>query len=357
MGSYVDVKKLKIVFVFVLIMVMVIADVAYAAYLINDDFKVISVNDYAEDYCNDGYRVEVAEEIERVALDGDSSRISLPIDGIEPSTSSSSKKTLNTISDEKILVITIVLLDVAILISGFLLYFVVKNAKLGNRGAVAGWGTALGLIFLISIVVLGGWHNMISTKPAPRLRVHAPIIYLYDEQCRDANVKLRLNGELTCTYPVYDAEEGWNVRTSPDGILTDENGRQYEYLFWEGDVNFEADFSKGFCVAGKDTVEFLEKALTDLGLSDTEANAFIMYWLPQMEGNEYNVISFQTENFENAAVLEVTPAPDTVVRVSMLFKPSDEYVEMEPQDLASMNTGLSEREGFVLVEWGGGMVG
>ena len=359
MGSNVDLKKLKYIFVIALILVLAVADVACAAYLMKDDFKVITYNDKVEDDCYEGYRVEVVEDIEaELGLEESSSgKTSLPIDNGAYS-STSSKKTVNSLSDEEAAGVFLVILDVTILLSGFLLYFVVKNALRGKRGAVAGWSTGLGLVVLIGVFFLLTWNACITTKPATaQIRVHAPIIYLYDEQCRDANVKLCLNGELTCTYPVYDAEEGWNVRTSPDGILIDENGRQYEYLFWEGDVNFEADFSKGFCVAGKDTVAFLEKALSDLGLSDTEANAFIMYWLPLMEGNPYNVISFQTENFENAAVLEVTPSPDTVVRINMLFYSSDSYVDMAPQDLSSMNPALSEREGFVLVEWCGVKIG
>lgn len=33
------------------------------------------------------------------------------------------------------------------------------------------------------------------------------------------------------------------------------------------------------------------------------------------------------------------------------------YVNIEEQDLTSMNPDLSERKGFVLVEWGGGNLG
>ena len=43
---------------------------------------------------------------------------------------------------------------------------------------------------------------------------------------------------------------------------------------------------------GEDTAKFLEGALAELGLTEKEANTFIMYWLPQMENNPYNVISF-----------------------------------------------------------------
>ncbi len=203
---------------------------------------------------------------------------------------------------------------------------------------------------LLCIIVLTESH----VWPAPTYKewyIHAPIIYLYDDECREATVKLDLDGELTCTYPTYN--DGWTVKTSPDGTLTDANGRKYEYLFWEADLNMNPDTSRGFCVKNSDTAAFLEKALASLGLSDTEANTFIMYWLPIMEENPYNMIYFQTDVYENAAKLEVTPTPDTIVRVNMFFQASDEYVEIEEQDLFSMNPSLDEREGFVVVEWGG----
>ncbi|MBQ4191073.1 MAG: hypothetical protein II641_04470 [Clostridiales bacterium] len=76
-----------------------------------------------------------------------------------------------------------------------------------------------------------------------------------------------------------------------------------------------------------------------------------MYWLPELEANEYNVISFQTENYENATNLQVFPEPDNVIRVNMAFYGSDVPVEIEPQDLSSMND--VSREGFTVVEWGG----
>ncbi|MBR6254329.1 MAG: hypothetical protein IKR22_02730 [Clostridiales bacterium] len=72
-----------------------------------------------------------------------------------------------------------------------------------------------------------------------------------------------------------------------------------------------------------------------------------------MESNPYNVISFQTTNYQEAFVLDVSPVPDTVIRVNMAFCGTDKYVEMEPQDLTSMNPSLEERKGLTVVEWGG----
>ena len=57
-----------------------------------------------------------------------------------------------------------------------------------------------------------------------------PVIYLYPEEETRVTVKLDYNGQLTCTYPAY--EKGWTVTASPDGTLTDEAGKQYNYLYW-----------------------------------------------------------------------------------------------------------------------------
>ena len=100
------------------------------------------------------------------------------------------------------------------------------------------------------------------------------------------------DGQLTSTYPEYG--DGWSVLAAPDGTLTDPaTGREYYCLFWEGVTDAEYDFSTGFCVSGQDTADFLEDALARLGLTDREADEFIIYWLPRMEGNAYNLISFQ----------------------------------------------------------------
>ena len=175
---------------------------------------------------------------------------------------------------------------------------------------------------------------------------YKPVIYLYPEKTTNVHVSLDLDGEFLCTYPAY--ENGWEVTAFSDGTLRDKNGMTYNYLYWEGKVDFEKDFSDGFCVKGEDTAKFLESALESLGLTRREANEFIVYWLPQMQDNPYNLISFDTDAYEKAAKLNVDPAPDTVIRVFMMWKASDEYVELAPQTLDA-----PERVGFTVVEWGG----
>ena len=182
-------------------------------------------------------------------------------------------------------------------------------------------------------------------EPEPGV-AYKPVVYLYPEETTDVSVTLTLNGDLTCTYPAYN--NGWTVTASPDGTLTDKSGQTYNYLYWEGKTYTQYDLSKGFCVKGEDTAAFLEDALEKLGLNRREANEFIVFWLPMMQENPYNIISFQTDAYTDSAKLKVVPSPDTVIRVFMAYKISDEFVEIEPQKLSA-----PVREGFTVIEWGG----
>ena len=177
-----------------------------------------------------------------------------------------------------------------------------------------------------------------------------PVLYLYPEEETTVNVQLDYHGQLTTTYPAY--EDGWTVTAHPDGTLTDPTtGRDYYCLFWEGISPVEYDFSEGFVVPGKETAAFLEETLATLGLTDQEANEFLIYWLPKMEGNPYNLIAFQDEVYTENAALSISPAPDTLLRVFMAWKGLEEPVEVEPQVLTP-----TPRTGFTVVEWGGAEV-
>ena len=182
-------------------------------------------------------------------------------------------------------------------------------------------------------------------EPEPGV-AYKPVIYLYPEVETEISVKLELDGKLTCTYPAYN--NGWMVTAAPDGTLTDAQGQSYNYLYWEGETYAQWDMTEGFCVKGEDTAAFLEDALEQLGLTRREANEFIVYWLPLMEQNPYNIISFQTDIYTDAAELQIDPAPDTLIRVFMAWKAADTFVELSEQELTA-----PERTGFTIVEWGG----
>ena len=187
-------------------------------------------------------------------------------------------------------------------------------------------------------------------KPNPETA--KPVIYLYPEQETKVNVQLTFNGTLTSTYPTLPPE-GWTVTAQPDGTLTDEEGRSYRYLFWEGvaDVDWKQD--SGFLVKAEDAREFLEQSLTQLGLNELEQNDFITYWLPKLEKNGESFVTFAAEQYTENAVLTVTPQPDSVLRVQMLISKVDDSNRVAFQKLPEQELPRFEREGFVLVEWGG----
>lgn len=199
--------------------------------------------------------------------------------------------------------------------------------------------TLLAIAFVGSIIYLA----IVSHRG---VQVMKPVIYLYPEEEMQVDVRLDYEGKLTCTYPSYN--DGWTVTAHPDGMLTDADGQTYNYLYWEGLGDDEYDFSQGFCVPGYETAAFLEDALEQLELNRKEANEFIVYWLPLMQENPYNVISFQTDVYTRSAKLYIEPEPDTVIRVFMAWKPANRFIDIPPQILKS-----EERTGFTVIEWGG----
>ncbi len=180
-----------------------------------------------------------------------------------------------------------------------------------------------------------------------------PVIYLYPDETTECDVSLDLDGFLTCTYPSYDEDSGWHVTADPDGTLTDPvTGRRYDYLFWEGEIEAPDIYDNAICVRGCDTAGFLEDYLEACGLNYSETDDFISYWLPRMESNEYNLIAFPTEGYEEEVTLNVSPEPDNVIRVYMLFTPLNEEVEI-PEDQQLIWPEGTDRTGFTVVEWGG----
>lgn len=191
--------------------------------------------------------------------------------------------------------------------------------------------------------------TVLENKPHCNPNVsYKPIIYLYPETKTKINVKLGNPDLLTTTYPKYDKETGWNVTASPDGNLASD-GKNYYGLYWEGLNEKSEQKDEGFVVVGKDVEKFLEEKLEILGLNEREANEFIIYWLPKLEHNEWNYIRFATnEEIEDMMPLEISPKPETIIRILMEYKPLETPIELKEQELKKV-----ERKGYTAVEWGG----
>ena len=176
-----------------------------------------------------------------------------------------------------------------------------------------------------------------------------PVLYLYPEKIQDVDVKVNLapGVQFGCTYPAYG--NGWSVTAAPDGTLINRtDGREYSYLFWDIVGTADYDFSHGFVVKGQDTATFLQETLDCMGLTPRETNEFIVYWLPKMQNNAYNLISFQTEAYTDLVELEITPKPDSLLRVFMAYRALEQPISVPAQTIVHF-----ERNGFAAVEWGG----
>ena len=174
-----------------------------------------------------------------------------------------------------------------------------------------------------------------------------PVLYLYPEEKTDITVNFEKEENLTTTYPKF--KEEWKVTAYPNGDLYDENGKYYYGLYWEEDSNHKVDFQEGFYVSKENAISFLEEKLSIIGLNDKERNEFIMYWLPILEKNEHNLVYFElTEERDSFNKLEISPKPDSLLRMAIHVKKVDKKTNIKEQKLTSF-----ERTGFTAVEWGG----
>ena len=206
----------------------------------------------------------------------------------------------------------------------------IKNRVIGIMYLLAAFGS-LGLNIVFSIV-----------------KSFKPVIYLYPEDEEEVTVKLGKKENLTCTYPKY--KDGWKVLAKPSGDLIElETGKELYSLYWEGKNNVKHDLTEGFIVEGENAASFLEDKLEILGLNSREKQEFIIYWLPELEANKLNYIRFETkEQINEDMPLEITPVPDTIIRIMMVVKKINKPLDVKEQVLTSV-----ERKGFTVVEWGG----
>jgi len=177
-----------------------------------------------------------------------------------------------------------------------------------------------------------------------------PVIYLYPTHSENVNVKVSYAPGFTQTVPAYNEKSGWQVVAGPDGTITNSaDGKSYPYLFWEGkppQISF--DMSQGFVVAGSATKAFFQSQLSAMGLNQNETDTFVAYWLPKMAGNSYNLIHFASSEYTNYARLTITPTPESLLRVFMVFEPLSAPVKVSAQSFPTFH-----RNGFSVVEWGG----
>ena len=209
------------------------------------------------------------------------------------------------------------------------------------------------LLPVVALVFWGSGTAVAYFRPQPEpedLILYKPAIYLYPRVSSTVSVTLDLDGRLTTCTPQPDSSGTWTVQASPEGRLRSLSGPAiYPYIYWEGDAVLDVDMTEGFVVPRGDVSTFLERVLEGQGLSEAERADFIEYWQPRMARHPYVLVRFEGDAYERVARLAVSPQPDSVIRVFMVFRGLDEPRAVRPQHLPERPS----RRGFVVVEWGG----
>ncbi|TCD66905.1 hypothetical protein EIP91_000744 [Steccherinum ochraceum] len=221
-----------------------------------------------------------------------------------------------------------------------------------------------------------------------RLLGGKPVIYIWTPESQQVSVQLSLSPqwEFSVLYPVspialVKTKEGngqgttWNVVTREDGSLLDVGtGLEVSYLFWEaqGFNPVQPTFTDvdSVLLHVDRITPYLDACLKALGLHTEARTSFITYWLPTMLKHKFVILRFvPQDSYEQAAPMVVSPAPDVIVRVFMIFKGviADD-IESWPLSKARANRDVSmwreavgltkvdqlrDKSLFRILEWGG----
>jgi len=197
----------------------------------------------------------------------------------------------------------------------------------------------------------GNYLLFLDIDYAPLAECGKPVIYLYPEKATAVSVKV--GADIRISEPAYNS--GWQVTANPGGSIINQDGKIYDSLYWEGlGHGFYPTVISGRVVASKNITTELKKDLATLGLNQKEANDFMAFWLPKMPKTPYIRLTWlDTHQMNILAPLNVSPRPDTIVRVFLDFQGQDNpETNLAPQKLISF-----KRKGFTLVEWGGLLIG
>lgn len=195
--------------------------------------------------------------------------------------------------------------------------------------------------------VYGQWLVYVRESLAPIGGCAKPVIYLYPT--KEQQISVKVGADVKISDPYYNPKTGWNVIAKPDGQIIN-NGNTYSSLFWEGKgYGIYPEITNGTVVEKKDALATIRNQLYEQGLKSNEINDFIGYWQYKLPDNPYVRLTwFDTAQIDKLAPLNVSPKPDTSIRVFLDMEGLDGYINIPAQNLTSI-----DRKGYTLIEWGG----
>ena len=98
----------------------------------------------------------------------------------------------------------------------------------------------------------------------------------------------------------------------------------------------------------------IKSDLVKQGLTASEIKDFMEFWQPHLPNSRYVRLSWlNTEQMNQLAPLQITPKPDTLIRVFLDFAgQTTAKTNLTSQTLTSV-----PRDGFTVIEWGGLLLG
>ncbi|KAH7102912.1 ubiquitin-domain-containing protein [Auriculariales sp. MPI-PUGE-AT-0066] len=228
------------------------------------------------------------------------------------------------------------------------------------------------------------------------IRLRKPVIYLHSPTLLKATVSLSLSmaWSFSLLYPVAPIvfkggcdHTSWTVDVRTDGTLYDtRTDTEVAYLYWEGETNLRpisppmtpdvpgAELfspqtavllpSNSVLLCFEDVPKYLDTALKAMSLSVEARTSFITFWLPAMYCHKHVALRFLPQGaYEGAAPLSVSPSPDVVTRVFMIFRGIlDSEISQwtrwsDPEawkDVVGVDTArAADPKLFRVLEWGG----
>lgn len=179
--------------------------------------------------------------------------------------------------------------------------------------------------------------------------LYKPVIYVYPLKDTLVSIKEQItNWKFTFTYPEYWT--GWSVLAKRNWDLLDtKSWLHIPYLFWEGEQKVDYSIDKGFVIDKKSVTKFLEEKLTLLWLNSREKADFITFWAPRMMWYKSVKVKFIVwqDYDKKIAKSDITPKPDSIQRVFMLFSEAKNWERLKEQTLEKF-----ERTWYSVIEWG-----
>lgn len=185
-------------------------------------------------------------------------------------------------------------------------------------------------------------------KVPANVNAYKPNIYIYSSESQKVTVEFDYPQLLTVTIPEY--KDSWTVTTGENGMLTDEEGNAYRYLFYESDTTkslFQTD--SGYRISADQRAQTFDRLLMDMGFTKQEREDFIEFWNEKLpEGVDYVMYPQSTDIVDLAMPVRISPAPESIERIWFVFLTDEGQEVKNPEEIV-----LVREDSYSVVEWGG----